>query len=203
MFNIKCESCITSALKVNLGISVLLFALFFIWAYRCTNLVRVRRQFTKKLKNFLGSFEWMRFNCFKATVPLRGDCLLFSTKSPGVSGSYWIDLGRMKGWVELGATLWLDTGRELNVQFTSCVYGELCWSTSQSKSISQYEAHKVKSHFLPNFCLFSPRLVIMIYKIPIPFDLELAKYLGIPSVIYTTSKDVDTPLKHPVRHVLV
>ena len=43
----------------------------------------------------------------------------------------------------------------------------------------------------------------MIYKIPIPFDLELAKYLGIPSVIYTTSKDVDAPLKYPVRHVLV
>ena len=69
--------------------------------------------------------------------------------------------------------------------------------------MSQYEAHKVKSRFLPNFRLFSPRLVIMICKIPIPFDLELAKYLSIPSVIYTTSKDVDAPLKHPVRHVLV
>ena len=36
-------------------------------------------------------------NCLKATEPLQGDSLLFTTKSPGVSGTHLIDLGRMKG----------------------------------------------------------------------------------------------------------
>ena len=44
----------------------------------------------------------MRSNCLKATEPLRGDSLLFTTNSPGVSSTNFIDLGRMKGWVDLG-----------------------------------------------------------------------------------------------------
>ena len=35
---------------------------------------------------------------------LWGDSLLFTTLSPGVSGTHFIDLGRMKGWVDVGAT---------------------------------------------------------------------------------------------------
>ena len=44
----------------------------------------------------------MRSNCLKATEPLRGDSLLFTTNSPWVSSTNFIDLGRMKGWDDLG-----------------------------------------------------------------------------------------------------
>ena len=37
------------------------------------------------------------FNCLQATESLRGDSLLFTTKSPGVSGVHLIDLGMMNG----------------------------------------------------------------------------------------------------------
>ena len=49
-------------------------------------------------------FLWMEFNCLKATEPLRGDDLLFTTKSPGIRGTHFIDHGRMKGCVDFGAT---------------------------------------------------------------------------------------------------
>ena len=45
----------------------------------------------------------MRFNCFKATEPLRGGSLLFTTKFPEITGTHLINLGRMKGLVNLGA----------------------------------------------------------------------------------------------------
>ena len=38
--------------------------------------------------------------------PLRGGSLLFTTKFPELSGTHFTDLGRMKGWVDLGATQW-------------------------------------------------------------------------------------------------
>ena len=41
--------------------------------------------------------------------PLRGGNLLFTTKSPEISGTHFIDLWRMKGWVDLGATQWFWT----------------------------------------------------------------------------------------------
>ena len=44
------------------------------------------------------------FNCLKATESLRGDSLLFTTKSPGVPGVHLIDLGMMNGWVDLETT---------------------------------------------------------------------------------------------------
>ena len=37
----------------------------------------------------------MGFDCLKATEPLREDSLLFTTKSPGASGTHLIDLGNM------------------------------------------------------------------------------------------------------------
>ena len=37
--------------------------------------------------------------------PLRGGSLLFTTKFPNIPGTHFIDLGKMKGWVDLGATL--------------------------------------------------------------------------------------------------
>ena len=49
----------------------------------------------------------MGFNCLMvATELLRGRSLLFTTKSPGVAGTHLIELGRIKGWVYLGATQW-------------------------------------------------------------------------------------------------
>ena len=38
----------------------------------------------------------MGFNCLKATEPGREDSLLFTTKSPGVPGTHFIDHRRMK-----------------------------------------------------------------------------------------------------------
>ena len=47
---------------------------------------------------------WMGFNRVKVIAPPQGDSLLFTTKSPGVPGTHLIDLGRIKGSVDLGAT---------------------------------------------------------------------------------------------------
>ena len=58
--------------------------------------------FSKKL---YGPFYWMGFNCLRATEPLRGGSLLFTE----IPGTHLIDLGRMKGWVNFGATLWFWT----------------------------------------------------------------------------------------------
>ena len=41
--------------------------------------------------------------------PLRGSSLLFTTKFPEIPGTHFIELGRMKGWVDLGATQWFWT----------------------------------------------------------------------------------------------
>ena len=41
--------------------------------------------------------------------PLWGRSLLFATKSPEIPGTHFIDLRRMKGWVDLGATQWFWT----------------------------------------------------------------------------------------------
>ena len=42
------------------------------------------------------------FKCFKTEEVLQGDSILLTTKSPGVSNTYLIDLGKMKDWVDLG-----------------------------------------------------------------------------------------------------
>ena len=43
-------------------------------------------------------FLWMGFNWLKATEPLRGDSLFFTTQSPGVPDTHLINFDRMKGW---------------------------------------------------------------------------------------------------------
>ena len=45
----------------------------------------------------------MEFDCLKATEPLRGGSLFFATKFPEIPGSHFINLTRMKDWVDLGA----------------------------------------------------------------------------------------------------
>ena len=59
-------------------------------------------------KNFMAPFLWMGLNCLKARVTSRGS-LLFTTTFPEISGTYFTNLGRMKGWVNLGATQWFWT----------------------------------------------------------------------------------------------
>ena len=44
-----------------------------------------------------GSVLWMEFNCLKATEAPQEDSLFFITKSPGNSGTHFIDLERIKG----------------------------------------------------------------------------------------------------------
>ena len=44
-----------------------------------------------------GPFLWMKFNCLKATEPVQGDSLLFTTQPPGVPGTDLINLERGKG----------------------------------------------------------------------------------------------------------
>ena len=68
----------------------------------CT-LVRLSK---KKALKILLLFLWMGFNCLKATEPLRGASLLFTTKFPESPGTHLINLGRLKGTVESGATQW-------------------------------------------------------------------------------------------------
>ena len=41
--------------------------------------------------------------------PFWGGSLLFTIKSPEICGTHFIDLGRVKGWVELGDTRWFRT----------------------------------------------------------------------------------------------
>ena len=38
--------------------------------------------------------------------PLWGGSLLYNTEFREIGGTHFIDLGRMKGWVDLGATQW-------------------------------------------------------------------------------------------------
>ena len=41
--------------------------------------------------------------------PLQGGSLCFTTKSREIPGTHFIDFGRMKGRVDLGATQWFGT----------------------------------------------------------------------------------------------
>ena len=46
-------------------------------------------------KKLSGPFLWMGFNCPKATEPLRGGSLLFTTQLAGVPGTHLINLTLM------------------------------------------------------------------------------------------------------------
>ena len=54
-------------------------------------------------KNFLAPFYGWGSTASRPE-PLRGGSLLFTAKFPEISSTYFTDLGRMKGWVNLGAT---------------------------------------------------------------------------------------------------
>ena len=44
--------------------------------------------------NYIKAPLWIGFNCLKATEPLRGNSLVFTTQSLGVPGTYFINLRR-------------------------------------------------------------------------------------------------------------
>ena len=59
-------------------------------------------------KNFMAPFYGWG-STVSRLEPLRGGSLLFTTKLPEISGTHFINLGRMKDWVDLGATPWFWT----------------------------------------------------------------------------------------------
>ena len=63
----------------------------------------------KNFKKLYGPFFlWMGFNCLKATATSRRQ-FTFYHWVPRYSGTHFINLGRRKGWVDLGATQWFWT----------------------------------------------------------------------------------------------
>ena len=66
-------------------------------------------QLHKYKKQLYGPFLWIGFNCLKSAEPLQGGSLLFTTKFPESPGTHLINLRRMKGWMDLGATQWFWT----------------------------------------------------------------------------------------------
>ena len=75
----------------------------------CNIHIRAKPEILKLKKKLYGLFFWMGFNCLAATGPLQGDSLLFTNKSSEIRGTHLIDLERMKGWVDIGATQWFWT----------------------------------------------------------------------------------------------
>ena len=63
----------------------------------------------KKKKKLYGPYFSGWGSTASRLEPLRGGCLLFTTKFQETPGTQFIDLGRMKGWVNLGATHWFWT----------------------------------------------------------------------------------------------
>ena len=57
-----------------------------------------------KNSKLYGPFLSVQFNCLKATEAQQGDSLLFTTHSPGVTGTHLINTRRMKGRVDLRTT---------------------------------------------------------------------------------------------------
>ena len=75
------------------------------WGYLSKNYITLRKKFLPFIlkNNFMAPFcGWG--STASRLEPLRGDSLLFTTKSPEIPGTHLIDLGTMKGWVDLGAS---------------------------------------------------------------------------------------------------
>ena len=62
----------------------------------------------KTLKNFMAPFYGWGSTASRLQ-PLRGGSLLFTIQFPEIPGTHFINLRRMKGWVNLGATQWFWT----------------------------------------------------------------------------------------------
>ena len=73
----------------------------------------------------------MWHSCLKAAQPLQEDSLIFTTKSSEGPGTYLVDLGRMKGWVGIGAIQWFELRTpRLEIQHPN-YYAIVPWLTSR------------------------------------------------------------------------
>ena len=64
--------------------------------------------FFKKNNNLMAPFYGWGSTALRLE-PIQGGSLLFTNKSPEIPGSHFIDLGRMKGSVDVGVTQWFLT----------------------------------------------------------------------------------------------
>ena len=99
---ITCEA--VFQLKSNLDV---FHGVVIIYQEIISTFTRFIRKHKKKL--YGPFFLWLGFTCLKAIQPLQGDSLLFTIQFPEIPGTRFIDLGRMKGWVDLGTTQWFWT----------------------------------------------------------------------------------------------
>ena len=86
-----------------------LFTVFLIF-FHISSFIYISQNIKKNFKNCMAPiYGWA--STVSRLDPLRGGSLLFTTKFTEIPGTHLINLGRMKGWVHLRATLWfLDTG---------------------------------------------------------------------------------------------
>ena len=61
-----------------------------------STLMKLPKSQTLHFQNLMDHFLRMGLNCLKATEPLQGGILLFTTKFPEIPGTHLINLGRMK-----------------------------------------------------------------------------------------------------------
>ena len=71
----------------------------------------------QKKPNFMAPiYGWV--STASSLEPLWGGSLLFTTQVPEIPGTHFIDLGRLKDWVDLEATKWFSTrDPELAIQY--------------------------------------------------------------------------------------
>ena len=81
---------------------------------------------TLNFRQFYGPFLWMGFNYLKATEPLQGGSLLFTTKFQEIIGTHLINLRKMKRWVDLAVTQWFWT----QYPWIGCLLLNLEWHNS-------------------------------------------------------------------------
>ena len=115
--------------------------------------------------------------------PLRGGSLLFTIKFPEIPGTHFIDHGRMKGWIDLGATQWFWTRdrwignwapqplRTMSLMLFWCLYYWLwqdfihCFDVSivdfEQCRLEKYQYYELEGIMLLCFCQFSAEVDIL------------------------------------------
>ena len=111
----------------------------------------------KKTKNSMAPFYGWGSTASRLE-PLRGDSLLFTTKFPEIPDTHFIDLERMKGWVDLEATEWFfENGtpglriQGLNHQ-AKCQNNNIC--TVEVKPSEKVDTFQWKFFLRNCFCTF-------------------------------------------------
>ena len=98
----------------------------------------------KLLKNFMAPFYGWSSSTLRLE-PLWGGSLLFTTKFPEIPGTHFIDLGRMKGWVNLGATQWIWTRNPWIGNPESSA--QKCWCLLRYLSFELFDHKKIPGLF--------------------------------------------------------